>query len=102
MSTRWEPPGDHQGITGGCSASHAAARDDNPPHPAQLIKMTTFLTVLVVFALLGTVGALGAGLFGLMSGRQDPARSNQLMQYRILFQGVAVALFVVLLMLMKS
>lgn len=64
--------------------------------------MTTFLTVLVVFALLGTVGALGAGLFGLMSGQQDPARSNRLMQYRILFQGVAVALFVVLLMLMKS
>lgn len=64
--------------------------------------MTTFLTVLIVFALIGTVGALGAGVFGLLTGRQDPARSNRLMQYRILFQGLAVVLVVCLLFLMRN
>jgi NADH:ubiquinone oxidoreductase subunit 6 (subunit J) len=62
----------------------------------------TFLTVLVVLAMLGTVGVLFAGLFGLVSGNQDGARSNKLMRYRVLLQGVALLLFVVLLSLLKN
>ena len=62
----------------------------------------TILTVLVVLAMLGTVGVLFAGLFGLVSGNQDSARSNKLMRYRVVLQGVALLLFVVLLSLLKN
>ena len=61
----------------------------------------TVLTVLVVLAMLATVGVLFAGLFGLVSG-QDSARSNKLMRYRVVLQGVALLLFVVLLSLFKN
>ncbi len=61
----------------------------------------TILTVLVVLAMLGTVGVLFAGLLGLVTG-QDSARSNKLMRYRVVLQGVALLLFVVLLSLLKS
>ncbi len=52
--------------------------------------------------MLGTVGVLFAGLFGLVSGNQDSARSNKLMRYRVVLQGVALLLFVVLLSLLKN
>lgn len=65
-------------------------------------KVKTVLTVLVVLAMLGTVGVLFAGLFGLVSGNQDSARSNKLMRYRVVLQGVALLLFVVLLGLLKN
>lgn len=64
--------------------------------------MNTVLTILVVLAMLGTVGMLLAGLIGVARGTPDPARSNRLMRYRVVFQGVAVLLFVLLLTLMKQ
>lgn len=64
--------------------------------------MATFFTVLLVLALLATVGALFAGLFGMMRGTQDPQRSNKLMQYRVGFQGLALLLFVALLYVLKG
>ena len=63
--------------------------------------MTTFLTILIGLAMLGTVGVLFAGLFGMARGDTDPARSNALMRYRVLFQGVALVLFSTLLYLLK-
>ncbi len=64
--------------------------------------MTTFLTVLVVLALLATVGVLFAGLLGMVRGTQDSHRSNKLMQYRVGFQGLALLLFIALLYIMKG
>ena len=67
--------------------------------------MTTFLTVLVVFALLSVVGVLAAGLIGLARGGGDKAslvRSNKLMQWRVGLQGVALVLFVLLLSLLNG
>lgn len=68
--------------------------------------MITVVTVLLVLAMLGTLGVLLAGMVGLVrSGEvQDSrhaARSNALMRWRVLLQGVALALFV-LLMLLRS
>lgn len=64
--------------------------------------MITFLTVLVALAMLATLGILFAGMLGLTRGGGNPARSNQLMRWRIVLQGVALALFALLLTLMKS
>ena len=64
--------------------------------------MKTFLMILTVLAMLGVLGVLFAGLFGFVSGRADGARSNRLMQYRVLLQVVALALFALLMMLSRS
>ncbi len=63
--------------------------------------MHTVLVVLAVLAMVATVGMLLAGLVGVARGSPDPARSNRLMRYRVVFQGVAVLLFIVLLSLMQ-
>ena len=64
--------------------------------------MITFMTVLVALAMLGTLGILFAGMIGLVRGSPDPARSNRLMRWRIIMQGVALVLFVLLLAMLKS
>jgi NADH:ubiquinone oxidoreductase subunit 6 (subunit J) len=53
--------------------------------------MKAFITVIIVFAMLGAVGALALGIVGLFRNA-DSARSNRLMQYRVLFQAIAVVL----------
>ena len=63
--------------------------------------MVTFLTVLVGLAMLATLGVLVAGMVGLVRGGGDPARSNALMRWRVLLQGVALLLFIVLLSLIR-
>ncbi len=64
--------------------------------------MITFLTILVALAMLATLGILFAGMLGMVKGKHDPARSNKLMQWRIIMQGVALLLFVLLLTMLKS
>ena len=59
--------------------------------------MVTILTILVVIAMLGTLGVLFAGMLGLVRGSGDPGRSNALMRWRVILQGVALLLFVLLL-----
>jgi len=63
--------------------------------------MTIFVTILVVLAMLGTVGMLIAGLVSVARGSPDPARSNRLMRWRVLLQGAAVLMFVLLLTIMR-
>ncbi|WP_160122670.1 twin transmembrane helix small protein [Rhodovarius lipocyclicus] len=64
--------------------------------------MITLLTYLIPLAMAATVVALVMGLFQMARGSPDPHRSNRLMQYRILFQGAAILMFVLLLMLLKG
>ncbi len=64
--------------------------------------MKTFLVVLVGLAMLGTLGVLFAGLVGLVRGGTDPARSNALMRWRVVLQGAALLLFMLLLTLLRS
>src|SRR5258708_26805272 len=62
--------------------------------------MESFLTVLVVLAMLATLVVLGFGLVQLVRGG-NPRRSNKLMQYRVVFQGLALLLFALLMMVFK-
>jgi len=64
--------------------------------------MVTFLTILVGLAMLGTLGVLVAGMVGMVRGGGDPMRSNVLMRWRVVLQGVALLLFVVLMSILRS
>jgi hypothetical protein len=58
--------------------------------------MTLFLFVLLMIVMLAVLGVLGAGMLGLVRGA-DPHRSNALMRWRVLLQGLAIAIFLLLL-----
>ena len=62
----------------------------------------TFLTVLIALLMFATLGVLFAGLIGLARGGGNPARSNQLMRWRVILQGAALLLFALLMTLLKS
>ncbi len=64
--------------------------------------MKTALTVLLVIAMMGTLVVLGLGLIQMVRGDADAKRSNTLMQYRVVFQGVALAIFLCLALLLKG
>ncbi len=64
--------------------------------------MVTLLTILVVLALIGVLGVLFAGMLGLVRGGGDGARSNRLMRWRVVLQAVALLLFGLLLLALKS
>jgi hypothetical protein len=68
---------------------------------AYLGGMKIFLTILVVIFMLATLGVLFAGMFGLVRGGGDPRRSNRLMRWRIVLQGVTLLLFALLLSLLR-
>ncbi len=60
--------------------------------------MTTFLTVLLVLAMLGVLGVLGFGVANMIRGGSS-RRSNQLMQARVVMQGIALFILALLMML---
>lgn len=62
----------------------------------------TFLTVLIVILMVATLGVLFAGLIGLARPGHDPRRSNQLMRWRVILQGVVILLFMLLMSLLRS
>jgi hypothetical protein len=63
--------------------------------------MHTFLTGLIGVLMLATLGVLIAGTVGMLR-EGDPRRSNKLMQWRVLLQGAAILLFVILMGLLRS
>ena len=63
----------------------------------------SLLSLMIVLALLATVGALGAGLVSMMRGGEyDRQHSTQLMTARVGFQGVAVLLLLVALFIANA
>lgn len=62
--------------------------------------MVTFFTILTGIALLATFGVLVAGMIGLARGG-DPMRSNRLMRWRVIMQGVTIILFIILMSLIR-
>ena len=62
--------------------------------------MQTLLTILLAAAMLGTLGVLIAGMVGMARG-QSGARSQKLMRYRVVMQGVALVLFALLMLSMR-
>jgi hypothetical protein len=63
--------------------------------------MKTALMILVVLAMLATLGVLFAGLVGLARNTEG-TRQNRLMQARIGLQFVALALFGLLLLISRA
>lgn len=64
--------------------------------------MITFLTILVVLGMLGTLGTLFYGMVGMARGNSDGHKANALMRWRVTLQGVTLALFALLLFLMRG
>jgi hypothetical protein len=64
--------------------------------------MTTILSILVAAAMLAVLGVLFAGMLGLVRGNGDGARSNRLMRWRVILQGIALLLFCLLLLLSRQ
>ena len=60
--------------------------------------MTTFITILLVLAMIGTLTVLGFGVATMLRGG-DPRRSNKLMQARVVMQGLALLLLAILMLL---
>jgi Hypoxia induced protein conserved region len=63
--------------------------------------MHGFLAVLVGMLMLATLGVLIAGMIGMVR-EGSPRRSNKLMQLRVLLQGAAILLFIILMSLLRS
>jgi hypothetical protein len=63
--------------------------------------MHSFLAVLVGILMLATLGVLIAGAVGMLR-EGNPRRSNKLMQWRVLLQGAAILLFIILMSLLRS
>jgi NADH:ubiquinone oxidoreductase subunit 6 (subunit J) len=62
--------------------------------------MTTFLTILLILALIGTLAVLGFGVATMLRGG-DPRRSNKLMQSRVIMQALALVLLAMLMLLAR-
>jgi hypothetical protein len=62
--------------------------------------MDVLLILLLVLAMLATLGVLFMGVIGMARG-DSPTRANKLMQNRIVLQGAAIAIFTVLLLLLR-
>jgi len=63
--------------------------------------MKTFLTILLFIALAAVAIVLIMGVVGMLRGG-DPRQSNKLMRWRVVLQGVALAIVALLLLLLKS
>jgi hypothetical protein len=68
---------------------------ETPENP-YLRRMTQFLMFLLLAVMVAILGVLGAGMVGVARGG-SPARSNKLMQWRVILQGVALLIFVLLM-----
>jgi NADH:ubiquinone oxidoreductase subunit 6 (subunit J) len=60
--------------------------------------MGVFLTVILVFAMVGVLIVLGIGVATMLKGG-NPRRSNKMMQLRVLFQAVALVVLAILMMM---
>ena len=63
--------------------------------------MHFFLTALIGVLLLATLGVLIAGMVGMVR-ETNPRRSNKLMQWRVILQGMTILLFTILMSLLRS
>ncbi len=88
--------------TGNTGVRPALTNTLHKPTPRPIVKvMHSFLAVLIGILMLATLGVLIAGMVGLVR-EGDPRRSNKLMQWRVLLQGAAILLFVILMSLLRS
>ena len=63
-------------------------------------RMDSYMIALIIVSLVLVFGTLAAGLISFARGGENaPQRSNFFMRYRVLFQGIAVLLVVILMAL---
>ncbi len=89
-------------LNAGTRDRDAKSRQFAPASRDQISAMITLLTILVALAMAGTLGILLFGMLGMVRGNRDPMQSNRLMRWRIILQGVALLLFVLLLSLLHA
>lgn len=63
--------------------------------------MHAFLTVILIFAMIGVLIALGVGVATMLKGG-NPRRSNKLMQMRVIMQAVALIVLAILMMMASN
>lgn len=63
--------------------------------------MNSFVAIALIFALVAVFATLVLGLLNMVRGesREQSSRSNQLMRWRVVLQGIAIALFLLLMFL---
>ncbi len=68
-------------------------------HPEQVYTgvMRDFIIVLLAADMLAVVVVMLIGAIGMVDANRDPRTSNRLMRLRVILQGVAIALVVVLM-----
>lgn len=59
--------------------------------------MVIFLGILTGIGMLATLGTLFAGMLGLVQNDDAGEKSNRLMRWRVIIQGVTLVLFALLL-----
>lgn len=65
--------------------------------------MNGYIVALLIVSLVLVFGTLATGLISFARGGENgPQRSNTFMRYRVLFQGIAVLLVVILMALAKD
>lgn len=64
-------------------------------------RMKTILTVLVILGMVATLGVMFAGMVGLVRQDGNVRRSNTLMRWRVMLQGLTLALFALLLLISR-
>ena len=64
--------------------------------------MKTLLMILVGLGMLATLGVMLAGMVGLVRGDENGGRSNALMRWRVILQGITLALFALLVLVMRG
>ena len=69
------------------------------PQRGRYIRLMKFVfPILVLVAMLATLGVLALGVFNMAKGN-NPQRSQKLMQTRVLLQGLALLLFAIAMLL---
>lgn len=62
--------------------------------------MITFLNIILILSLVMVFGALAFGLFSFLRGGEfNKKHGNQAMQWRVILQGVALLIFLLILLL---
>jgi hypothetical protein len=60
--------------------------------------MKMFLLALLAVDMLAVIAVMLTGALGMANPERDPRRSNRLMRWRVILQGVAVALVLALML----
>lgn len=63
--------------------------------------MNSVVAIVLAFALVAVFATLVLGLINMLRGdsKEQSSRSNQLMRWRVILQGIAIALFLLLMFL---